>query len=168
MALSPQHANPSVLTPRSPTFASLLPISFSMATLSAGGYPHPYDYDRSTPPPTPLSATLVEAPRSDERPSVPMNGPRSNSKFRDMVPTSSMPSLSTRLVGRCTPSQATGAVRHCSRIGTAPRSPRSTRTVPVRAWFSVGKRSSAKNGCRVLVLTPSTLLILIDVLFHAF
>ena len=41
-----------------------------MAAPSAGGYPHPYDYDRSTIPPTPLSATLVEAPRSDERPSI--------------------------------------------------------------------------------------------------
>lgn len=38
--------------------------------VSAGGYPHAYDHDRSSPPPTPLSETLVEAPRSDERPSI--------------------------------------------------------------------------------------------------
>ena len=71
MALSPQHANPTVLTPRSSTPLPLFSqFFFSMAALSAGGYPHPYDHDRLTPPPTPLSATLVRAPRSDERPSI--------------------------------------------------------------------------------------------------
>jgi hypothetical protein len=56
--------------------ASLLPTPSGMATpvhamqVSAGGYPHAYDHDRSSPPPTPLSETLVEAPRSDERPSI--------------------------------------------------------------------------------------------------
>jgi hypothetical protein len=55
--------------------ASLLPTPSGMAApvhamqVSAGGYPHAYDHDRSSPP-TPLSETLVEVPRSDERPSI--------------------------------------------------------------------------------------------------
>ncbi|KAH9033364.1 hypothetical protein EDB85DRAFT_2274775 [Lactarius pseudohatsudake] len=38
--------------------------------VSAGGYPHAYDYDNMPPPLTPLSATLVETTRHIERPSI--------------------------------------------------------------------------------------------------
>ncbi|KAI9437955.1 hypothetical protein H4582DRAFT_1951647 [Lactarius indigo] len=38
--------------------------------VSAGGYPHAYDYGNTPPPLTPLSATLVETTRYVERPSI--------------------------------------------------------------------------------------------------
>ncbi|KAI0292855.1 hypothetical protein BC826DRAFT_1017142 [Russula brevipes] len=43
--------------------------------VSAGGYPHMYDYGRVSPPPTPLSPTLLNAPRSTERPSIKLKIP---------------------------------------------------------------------------------------------
>jgi hypothetical protein len=66
-----------------------------------------------------------------------------------------MLSCSTRLVSLSTPFRATRATLHCSRRGTTPRSPPSTGTVPVHAWFFVGRRSSVKSGCRVLGPTQS-------------
>jgi hypothetical protein len=90
------------------------------------------------------------------------NGPRSSSKFRTAARRSSMPLLySTRLVVLSTPFRATRAARNCSRRRTTPMLPPSTGTVPVRAWFFVGRRSSVKSGCRVLGPTPSTCLMLI-------
>jgi hypothetical protein len=38
--------------------------------ISAGGYPHARDHVRSSLPPSSLNAALVEAPRSNERPSI--------------------------------------------------------------------------------------------------
>jgi hypothetical protein len=87
---------------------------------------------------------------------APTNDPRSSSKSQAEAPRSSTPSWPTRLAASSTPSQATRAKRRCSRRGTAPKSPPSTGTVPVRAWFSVGRSSSAKSGWRVLSPTPST------------
>jgi hypothetical protein len=87
---------------------------------------------------------------------APTNDPRSSSKSQAEAPRSSTPSWPTRLAAPSTPSQATRAKRRCSRRGTAPKSPPSTGTVPVRAWFSVGRSSSAKSGWRVLSPTPST------------
>jgi hypothetical protein len=123
--------------------------------LFARQHTHPYGRGRTSHPPIHSSATLAEPPprppRSDERPSIEL-------KFRAVAPTSSMPSWSesTRMTVLSTPSRATRTARRCSRGGTAARSPPLTGTVPVRAWFSVGRRLSAKSGCHVLGLTPST------------
>ena len=87
---------------------------------------------------------------------APTNVPRSSSKSPAAVLTSSMPSCSTRLPGLSTPSQATRAIQRCSRKRTAAKPPPSTGTILVHAWFSVGRRSSVKSGCRMLGLTPST------------
>ncbi|KAF8260368.1 hypothetical protein EI94DRAFT_1789994 [Lactarius quietus] len=38
--------------------------------VSAGGYPHTHGYGRTSPPPSIMSATLVEPPRHYERPSI--------------------------------------------------------------------------------------------------
>jgi hypothetical protein len=87
---------------------------------------------------------------------APTNDRPSSSKFRAGVPRSSMPLWLTRPVSLSTPSRATRAARNCARRGTTARSPPSTGTVPVRAWFFVGRRPRSKSGCHVLGLTPST------------
>jgi hypothetical protein len=83
------------------------------------------------------------------------NDPRSSSRSPAAALRFSMPSWSTRLAGPSTPSQATRATQNCSRRGTTPRSPPSTGTVPVHAWFFVGRSSSVKSGCHVPGPTPS-------------
>ena len=51
----------------------------------SAGNPHLYDYDGLTPPPTPLSPTLVEGPRSDERPSIELKISRHGANILDAV-----------------------------------------------------------------------------------
>jgi hypothetical protein len=101
---------------------------------------------------TPLSSRMQHWSRY----LAPTDDPLSISKFRTVAPRSSMPSWSTRLAGLSTPSQATRAVRRCSRRGTAPKLPPSTGTDPVPAWFFVGRSTSAKSGCHVLTPILST------------
>jgi len=47
--------------------------------VSAGGYPRIHEYGRTSPPPTPLSATLVNARHNTERPSIKLKIPGGSS-----------------------------------------------------------------------------------------
>lgn len=76
--LLPQHSSASRSHTTNPSFpASLLSTPSGMAAsavyathVSAGGYSHAHGHDSTLPPLTPVSATLVDAPRYIERPSV--------------------------------------------------------------------------------------------------
>ena len=59
--------------------------SVSATQVSAGGYPHAYGHGRTSPPPSPLSATLVEATRPSERPSMELKISSSGAKIVNAV-----------------------------------------------------------------------------------
>lgn len=82
------------LTPQPPLLPSAFPLfspsamaasSVYAAQVSAGRYPHGHDHSSTSPPLTPLSATLVNAARHIQRPSIELKFSSSGSKIVNSV-----------------------------------------------------------------------------------